>query len=224
MVDLVQEFFKRDLSEAEHEALSKLLEGSPEASARYEGLLQQNYLATGLPQPTLPHGLQNLPQARGSGTALLSGGLKILLAGLVAGAALWKFWPQPKVETSLPTQTKAIPNVVQKPVIASIKRSTNKPAPVQPLAGSPSQEGQELSVLVDAPQKSLVTVRILDASGKEVRALYTGFVEAGHWNFKWDGLLENGQPAGAGDYRIDVQSGAAHQTKDIRIKLNPSSP
>jgi flagellar hook assembly protein FlgD len=94
----------------------------------------------------------------------------------------------------------------------------------EPERVSPAQEGQELSVLVDAPQKTLVTVRILDAGGKELRALYTGFVEAGHWNFKWDGLLENGQPAGAGEYRIDVQTGAAHQTKDIRLKIQPVSP
>jgi hypothetical protein len=222
MTDLVQEFFTRDLSEVEHEALSKLLEGSPEATARYEGLLQQNYLATGLPQPTLPHSLQSLPHVGGGGMTIWGGGLKILLAGLVAGAALWKFWPQPKVEGTLPQTAQQV--TFPKPSVASLKMSAHKPAPIEPSALNPAQEGQELSVLVDAPQKALVTVRILDAGGREVRALYTGFVQAGRWNFTWDGLLENGRSAGPGDYRIDVQTGAAHQTKDIRIKLGTLSP
>ena len=69
-----------------------------------------------------------------------------------------------------------------------------------------------------------MTVRILDPAGKEVRALYTGFVGAGRWNFQWDGLLQDGQAAGAGDYRIDVQAGEAHLSKDIRVKLQPPAP
>ncbi len=79
-------------------------------------------------------------------------------------------------------------------------------------------------MVLNAPQKSLVTVRILDAEGKEVRALYTGFVESGRWSFQWDGLLENGEPANAGSYRIDVQSGESHLSKDIQIKLNTTNP
>jgi flagellar hook assembly protein FlgD len=97
------------------------------------------------------------------------------------------------------------------------------PAPFHPVAAQPGQEGQELSVVVNAPQKSLVTVRILDAGGKEVRVLYTGFVDSGRWAFKWDGLLENGAPANPGQYRIDVQSGSAHLSKDIQIKVKPAS-
>jgi hypothetical protein len=216
MTDLVQEFFTRELTEAEHAALSKLLEASPDAALNYERLLEQNYLATGLPQPTLPQGLQTLAQPGTGGLASWGGAIKVLLVGLTAaGVVLWKFWPQPKASTPMPIPQPAIHRTVEKPMAAPV----HKPAPVQPLAAGPAQEGQELNVVVAAPQRSLVTVRILDASGKEVRALYTGFVEAGRWDFKWDGLLENGEAAGAGDYRIDVQTGAAHLFKDISIKL-----
>ena len=219
MVDLVQEFFKRDLTEAEHEALSKLLECSPEAASGYERLLEQNYLATGLPQPTLPKGLQSLPHHGAGGLTGLGSSIKIFLAVLaVSGIALWKFWPQTKAEISMPVQ-QPVQQILEKHLTTNVKPLVKKPAPIQPSAAEPTQEGQELSVVVNAPQRSLVTVRILDPAGKEVRALYTGFVEPGRWNFKWDGLLGNGELAGAGDYRIDVQTGEAHQTKDIWIKL-----
>lgn len=213
MTDLVQEFFQRDLTEAEHEALSGLLAGSPEAAERYEGLLKENYLATGLPQPVLPKGLHHLPHA-GGGLAPLA----LTLAGLaVVGVLAWKFWPQPQ---PMPAVTKA-PVEAPQPVM---KQVLKKPAAVEPLAAGPGQEGQELSVIVNAPQRSLVTVRILDAQGKEVRALYTGFVEPGKWAFQWDGLLRDGRAADAGDYRIDVQSGAAHLTKEVKIRISPASP
>ena len=219
MADLVQEFFTRDLSEAEHAALSKLLEGSPDAALSYERLLEQNYLATGLPQPTLPKGLQSLPQSGAGGITGLGSSIKIFLVVLAAtGAVLWKFWPQTKAEISMPVQQPA-QQILEKHLTAQVKPAVKKIAPLLPSAAGSTREGQELSVVVDAPQRSLVTVRILNPAGKEVRALYTGFVEPGRWNFKWDGLLENGEAAGAGDYRIDVQTGAAHQSKDIRIKL-----
>jgi hypothetical protein len=225
MTSLVEEFFTRDLSEAEHEALSKLLEGSPEAASRYEGLLEKNYLATGLPQPNIPQSLASLPHLGGSRLTVAGGTLKLLLVGLaLVGTALWKFWPAPHAEISQPVQALAVEPVHKKAPAAKALPAVKQPAPIQPVEAGIGSEGQELSLEVDAPQRSLVTVRILDSSGKEVRALYAGFVEAGRWNFQWDGLLENGEAAGAGDYRIDVQTGAVHQTKDIRIQLRPTAP
>ena len=183
-------------------------------------LLEQNYLATGLPQPTLPQGLRYLPKGGGS---LFKGILpKLLAAGLavVAGGLAWKFWPQAEVPAAI--QQPATQPMVQKHSIPAVIH--RKPAPVEPLAAGPAQEGQELSVILNTAQKSLVTVRILGPDGREVRALYTGFVAPGKWAFQWDGLLGDGQPAGAGDYKIDVQSGEAHLSKDIQIKLKPSNP
>ena len=225
MVDLVQEFFKRDLSVAEQESLSKLLEGSPEAALSYENLLEQNYLATGLPQPTLPQGLHSLPRIGGGGPMVWSGAAKILLAVLaLGGAVLWKFWSAGKAEISMAAPPPSVQQTIDNPLTEPVNHGLKKPVRVEPQASGPVQEGQELSVVVNAPKKSLVTVRILDQAGKEIRVLYTGFVEAGRWNFQWDGLLGNGEAADAGEYRIDVQTGAAHQAKDIRVKLGPPSP
>ena len=220
MADLIEQFFARDLSEAEHEALTKLVRDSPEAARQYERLLEQNYLATGLPQPTLPNGLNSLPKTTGNllGKGVLS---KMVAVGLaaVAGTVLWKFWSMPHPSTP-PAIQRPVQVISPKPAPPALARQ--KPAPVQPLAAGPGQEGQELSVVVNTAQKSLVTVRILDGQGNEVRAIYTGFVEPGHWSFQWDGLLENGEAANPGNYQIDVQSGETHLSKNIQIKLNPT--
>jgi hypothetical protein len=212
MTDLIQAFFERDLNESEHEALSKLLEGSPDAVLRYESLLEQNYQATGLPQPTLPQSLKTLPQ--GGGWLSRVGWAKFAAVGMVVlGGVLWKFWPEPKAECPLPSpqvQTLQVPH----PIVSGVK----KPLLRRSLASEPVQDGQELSVVLDVPLKSLVTVRILDAEGREVRNLHAGFVDPGRRTFQWDGLLENGAPASAGFYRIDVQSGATRLSKGIQIK------
>jgi hypothetical protein len=212
MTDLTQEFFKRDLNESEHESLSKILEESPDAALRYESLLEQNYLATGLPQPTLPQNLQSLPQ--GGGWVSRVGWTKFAAVGMVVlGGALWKFWPETKTEYPLPSpQVQALP--VPRPIHFGVKT----PASSRSLSSEPVQNGQELSVVVDVPRKALVTVRILDAEGREIRNLHAGFVDPGRWTFQWDGLLENGVPASTGFYRIDVQSGTTHLSKDIQIK------
>jgi FlgD Ig-like domain len=215
MADLIQEFFQRDLSEAEQESLNGLLAESPDAASRYENLLEQNYRATGLPRPRLPRSLRTLRFPGSGGLAGASPWVKILVLSLAAaGAALWKFWPRPQAEVRVPSAQTAPAAVAAQDASRRASLPWVRPQPVKP-----SEEGQELSVVVESPQTALVTVRILDAAGREVRALYTGFVQPGRWSFQWDGMLSNGQPAPAGNYRIDVQSGASHQTKDIKIKL-----
>lgn len=214
MADLIQSFFTRDLSEPEHEALSKLLEESPEAALRYEELLEKSYLATGLPQPTLPRALRSLPPSGGWGAGL--GWIKYLALGLaVLGVALWKFWPEPQVNE--------VPSAPKAPLLKApnLSRPGLRPHSPRPPANGSIQAGHELSVVVDVPQKTLVTVRILNAAGGEIRSLYTGFADPGRRTFRWDGLLANGNPADAGYYRIEVQSGSTRQIKVIQIKAEP---
>lgn len=134
----------------------------------------------------------------------------MIAAGL--GYAVFKFWP---VSPVIPA------SVVPAPVISvSQPAAVVKLLPVQPRAVSSTATGEQLSVVVGAQEKTLVTVRILDHEGQEIRDLYTGFVQPGHWAFRWDGDLSDGTPATAGQYHIDVQTGALHQTKAIRIKPN----
>lgn len=213
MADLIKAFFERELSEAEADALGNLLQQSPEEAMRYEGLLEQHYLATGLPLPQVPRSL-TLPT--GTGGLGTTGWTAIaVLATLSAAGLLWKFWPQAPVQTPLKSAAPTIKvGVPRNPVVsAPVQPSSVQPAPVEATA-----EGEELSVVVGTQAKSLVTVRILDATGREVRGLFAGFVQPGQWAFKWDGDLSNGVPAPAGEYQIDVQTGSQHQYKTIRIK------
>jgi len=211
MADLIHEFFERELNEAESDALSEQLRLSTDESLRFEGLLESHYLATGLPLPELPASLQNLPlNPGGLGSAL---GLKLVAVLIAAGLGymVFKFWPSPAVA----------PQAVLAPEVSVSQPSAiTKLLPVQPKSVSSTATGEELSVVVGAQEKTLVTVRILNQEGKEIRDLYTGFVQPGHWSFQWDGDLSNGVAAPAGNYEIDVQTGALHQTKDIRIKSN----
>jgi hypothetical protein len=214
MVDLIQTFFERELSESESDSLGRLLQESPDSAMRFEGLLETHYLATGLPAPELPEALKNFsPGAGGLGAV----GWGALALAVIAGAGLlaWKFWPvseigQPVVAQPLvPVSRISAPKVMRKSMLP----------PVHSEPTGPSAVGEELSVVVDTREKSLVTVRVLNAAGREVRHLFTGFVEPGQRSFQWDGNLSAGEPAPAGNYKIDVQTGGSHQTKDIRLNL-----
>jgi hypothetical protein len=218
MADLIQEFFQRDLTEAEQEALSQSLQGSPEEALRYERLLEQNYLATGLPSPSLPKGLGSLPGTAASlaSKTVLPQVMAFLVCLAVAGVAVWKFWPKTELAPSAPGLAASME---AKPI-----QALSRVAPEKLRAARPQAEGDELSVVVAAAERSLVTVRVLDPAGHEVRALYTGFVDPGHWSFQWDGRLGDGEPAAPGDYLIDVQSGGAHQTKSLHIHVRPALP
>jgi hypothetical protein len=213
MADLIHQFFERELTEAESDALGNQLMLSTDDSLRFEGLLESHYAATGLPLPELPASLQNLPlNPGGLGTAL---GLKLFVVLIATGLgyAVLKFWP-----------SAAVPAKVNLAPVGSISQSqpaaVAKLLPVHPQQVGATAVGEELSVMVGAQEKTLVTVRILNHEGREVRDLYTGFVQPGHWSFQWDGELSDGVPAPAGDYQIDVQTGDLHQIKDIQIKPN----
>jgi hypothetical protein len=214
MVDLIQAFFERELSESEADLLGKLLQESPDSALRFEGLLETHYLATGLPSPELPLSLQKFTPVAGKLGALGWGALAVAIATGV-GLLAWKLWPvseigQPVAARSLvPVSRISAPKAIKKSILSSVHSEPTGPSAV----------GEELSVVVDTREKSLVTVRVLNAAGQEVRHLFTGFVEPGQRSFQWDGNLSAGEPAPPGSYRIDVQTGDSHQTKNIRLNL-----
>ncbi|HTC21346.1 MAG TPA: FlgD immunoglobulin-like domain containing protein, partial [bacterium] len=208
MADLTQEFFEREFSESDGDSLKALLEESPEAVLRFERLLESHYLATGLPSPELPPSLQSLPFKPGGWGAF--GAWKLLSVLAAAGLAFvaWKYWPSSQTLAIQPAPVPAAMSQAPAPVIANPRPAQAVlPPTVEPQPAGPMAEGKELSVVVGTQEKTLVTVRILGQGGREIRDLYTGFVQPGHWSFKWDGELSDGNPAPAGDYQIDVQSG-----------------
>ena len=217
MVDLIQAFFERELSESEADLLGKLLQESPDSALRFEGLLETHYLATGLPLPQLPSSLQKLAPGAGKLGVLGWAGLAVAVSAGV-GLMVWKFWPVSEIAEPVVVEPLApMAHVSKIPEPRIVKKLTSSSVHAEP--AGPSAVGEELSVVVDTPEKSLVTVRVLNAAGQEVRHLFTGFVDPGQRSFQWDGNLSAGEPAPAGSYKIDVQTGASHQTKDIRVNL-----
>lgn len=223
MADLILEFFKRDLNENEMEELGRLLERSPEEALRFGSGMEKLYLGTGYPLPKLPKGLKPLPKPPGGGGGFAAGGMagatKITLLALMvtgAGLSIWKYWLSPAPAS---TAAVGIPTVAPNP--PSPRATVHHAAlSLPPIAAGPKEKGDELSIFLDSPQRALVTVRILDFTGAEVRQIYAGFVESGRWQFKWDGLLSGGETAPPGSYRIEVRSGAKRLEKTVQIKSN----
>ena len=93
-MNLIDEFFKRDLTESESQDLDQLLEHSPEEATRFAARMEKEYFSLGLPAPQMPKGM--ITQIS---STLWSPGVSALVAGgfLSAGRALsWWLWPSPK--------------------------------------------------------------------------------------------------------------------------------
>jgi hypothetical protein len=219
MTNLVDQFFQRNLSEAEAQSLEELLGRSPEDALRLGEKMKQEYLAMGLPLPTLPkHFGPSLP---GTGLPLLKSALlAAVLAG--AGAFTWWFWSKPALQATVPlasVEKQALPETLPREVLA---RPQDKlpPPPLeipQRLTGS-GVEGNRLSVVVELESPAPVEVRILDPKDQPVRTLYQGNLEAGKWAIHWDGFLADGSKAPGGDYRIQVKSGSTEMSKNVSIE------
>ncbi|HJT24548.1 MAG TPA: FlgD immunoglobulin-like domain containing protein [bacterium] len=211
MTNLVEEFFKRDLTEAEADGLEKLLENSPEDALRFGQNLEQQYLSLGLTVPQIPsHFGPELPKAGW-------GFLKSLLAAVTltgAGLLTWHLWPKPQEVITLPAQKAVLPHTLSWP------KAKLPPPPVeipQRLTGA-SQEGNRLSVVVELDHAAPIQVCIYNPANQRVRDLYQGNLQPGKWSIHWDGLLTDGSKAPSGNYRIQVQSGTTEMSKNVVIE------
>lgn len=207
MTDLIGEFFKRDLSEAEAQALDSLLENSSEGSLRFGQMLRGEYLGLGLPDPGAA-----LPTPAPAPLALTKAAL-VLAGVMAAGTVGWWFWPAPQVISIANSIQPAAPKTIMK---------TKTPLAPPPLViperlNVSSPEGNRLSVVVELAKPAPVKVFIQDDRGQVVRALYDGKLEAGKWSLRWDGLLADGAKAPSGDYRIQVESGSHKMAKNVSV-------
>jgi hypothetical protein len=212
MADLIQAFFDRDLTEVESSQLEKLLRDSTDQAGRFAELSEKAYLATGLPPHVWPGKPITIPHIGGMGW-----GLKLFLALCAVGLGTVLYLVKTPPPPSLPVQqtAPALPPVRSLPV-AKPKFVMPKKMLAQPV--SPQWVADELSVVVETEKSSLVTVLIKDTSGREIRDLYAGVLDPGHWAFRWDGQGKDGKPVAPGDYQIQVQNGSNVLTKKIRIE------
>jgi hypothetical protein len=229
--DLLKEFFKRDLTEAEEEQLGQELASGPKKSMRFARLASLAYLKTGLPHPGDPHGGPGLGPHWGG----LGGGMTLkILTTVAAGSAAVFYYSQTHHPPVAPPITQTLPARIApaQPVIKTAPSVRLATAPstfvapqtshpmgmVRPEAYDPSAKYEGLDLMVERKTTGLVTLRVMDPAGKEVRLLYAGILKPGKWHFLWEGKLENGDLAQPGTYMIEVQSGSEVLTKQIVIQ------
>ena len=202
---LLDEYFKRDLTEAEEEQLAQWLSSHGEEAQRFLGLMEAHYRSLGVPEPgwTEKHLPRFFPKPFYRQTWFK---LLCVLAAASAGYSSFRWWSQAKAPALRPG---ALP-------IPSGPGPQSSPRVSIPKV-LPRRTRVELSISVDNPRTGLVTVKVLDGSGKEIRILFAGIMPGGQRTFRWDGKGENGRVAPAGDYCLEVTSGQAVMRKTVHL-------
>ena len=219
MPDLTQDYFQRDLSDAEWAQLGRQLQAEGGSADRFLEGAERYYLEIGLKPPQPPRGTGGL----GAGLAL---GLTLgLVAGLGLGAWLWRAAAVPSVAEATPTVS-AAPTPAPTAVPTPARRAPAAAAAPPPMpdrvppehVSSPGFPG--LEAVVELQGSGLVTARVLDPSGQERRLLKAGLLEAGRWRFGWDGRDEAGRGVEPGAYVIEVQEGERVLRKTVVVGVS----
>ena len=206
---LLEEYFKRDLTESEEEQLAQWLSSHGDDAQRFIGLMEAHYRTLGLPEPgwtekPLPRFFPKPFYRRIWFKALCV----LVLAS--SGYLAYRWWFRAQAPALSPSPAPALtPASSPKPF-----RNNN---PASPVRSSRRKTRMELSISVDNPKTGLVTVKVLDGSGKEIRILFAGIMPAGQRTFQWDGKGENSLVAPAGDYRLEVTSGQTVMRKAVHL-------
>jgi hypothetical protein len=216
MIDLVDEFFKRNLTEAEAQSLEELLDKSPEASSRFGDMLQQEYVSLGLPEPKIPknfHSPVSIPPIAWFGPVL---GFSALV-GVALVSLAW--WAKSHSELKVPVMTAAL---TQPPIVAEISKKTEvlppPPIEVPQKLEDDSVEGSRLSVVVELEKLARVQVRVLNPQDQSLRVLFEGPLSPGKWAIQWDGRLSDGTEADPGKYLIQVKAGSQVMSKSVSVE------
>jgi hypothetical protein len=212
---LLDEYFKRDLTEAEEEQLAQGLSSSEEDAQRFIGLMESHYRSLGLPEPEWAEGPLPAFFPKSRFRSIWKGlGVLLLLTIVGLGYFLYRSLSQTGELSSQAPLTPAI----ETPVPEKANHAKPKTAPTTKT--SKGRIYEELSVVVDNPQPGLVTVKVKDSSGSEVNTLYAGILPSGQKTFTWDGKAGNGLVAHPGTYYLEVTSGAHILRKKIHLGSN----
>jgi len=224
MSDLIEKFFREDLTEAEEKTLSEQLLHSEEAADRFGALSEQKYVSYGLTEPVL-----------GDGGFLKTWGklILLLLAGLtILGVTGWAMLccVRQRVTAEIPAETAPLLGSVapiektspSQPVASSTVRKVVRQvveAPPTPVMTDHSPaKGKGLQIVFRMSTEGRAAIRVLDPSGAEVRRLFDGTMKTGSWSVDWDGHLADGKAARPGLYHIEVQTNGIVKSREVRIR------
>jgi hypothetical protein len=203
MNELAKALFERDLNLQEMDELGALLQASPELAMELREHARSFYLGMGLPEPE--------PGPRRKGWIIGGAAGLALLLGLAYWGGMGGRVTRPDLGGSpeafdvAPSTTTARPDAASAAGTHALRQAASK------------DTGDYLSVVVKRSKPGQVGVRILDATGRELRTLFQGRVEAGSLNFKWDGKLKDGSTAAPGSYSIEVNEDGRLRTKRVRL-------
>ncbi|HVM31672.1 MAG TPA: FlgD immunoglobulin-like domain containing protein [bacterium] len=223
--DLIEKFFKADLTESEEADLGERLKSSTEEALRFGARAEERYRAYGLPEPQLAKPLA-LPGTR-SPLSWMHLGLKALAALLALALAsvvvfgLWRAFAPPADSGAPDLNASAPPVSGAEPTVVAPQRWPRALAPVLTpvdLSRSPGRALSSLSIRVEKAQAGPVTVEVLNLEGAPLVKLYQGDLAAGLWGFEWNGRLKDGSAAKSGYYQIQLDSDSGPQKKIIQIQ------
>ncbi len=236
MSDLIEKYFREDLTEAEDKALGELLSSSDDAAQRFGAMAEAKYASYGLPEP-------GISDAVTPDTSFLKPWMIPAAALLIAGGATW--WmtrgapcpsevSAPAVVAPVPEEPAQaapksdVPRKVTKPSLPSPKAPTaevvSEPPPAlsaiepPPETAANRESYPKTRVVVNRSTSGIVTVRVIGPDGTVVRKMYEGLLQAGRWSFDWDGRLDDGRGVSPGRYRIEVVSGGSVQSREVLIR------
>ena len=204
--DLVKDFFERDLSDAELEALQERLASSEEAlrfSAEAErfhrGLGAAAAVALKLAQAGKAGGFWSTGLGLAGKSAALKAVLVLAGGGLIAlgGVQAYQAYHQP--------EGAPVAQALPQPVAAAPK----------PLAGA---RGKQVALKLDLEAPARVTAMVLDEEKRLVRDLGTRDMAAGPQRLVWDGYDDQGQVPRPGRYQVVLRWNGKEAGKWVELR------
>jgi hypothetical protein len=229
MTNMIDKYFREDLTEAEEKILGEELLRSEESANRFAALAEQKYHSYGLPEPVWQGG----GQAGGSFLRTWGKLILLLLGGLavfgVTGWAMLRCVRQqasaevptvtaPLMETNAPIEkprvSKPAASIAAQKIVAQVVGAP--PTPV--VADSSPTQGKGLQIVFHMITEGRAAIRVLNPTGVEVRRLFDGNMKTGSWSVDWDGRLTDGRPATPGLYHVEVMTNGITKVREVRIR------
>jgi len=208
MTDLIEQFFKRDLTEAEENTLAESLRSDDGSAEKFGKSLDEAYTRTGLPDPggSGPEGPAGNPT--GVGPWILGGvGIAILACmGWVAFQMVHRC-PVPVAQV----EPVGAPEAVEAPKPAYHPKTAQAPEPVK-------QAFKLVKVVVNQASEGPVSVIVVGPQGQLVQNLYQGDLKSGKWSFGWDGRRLDGSAVSAGTYSVEIHTALGLQSREVVVK------
>ncbi len=220
MADLLREFFRRDLSLEEFDALVAELDSSEWRSWQMARAAARAYARTGLPRVEPSPGFNWL-------------GLGLGLLALAGAAAAWVVFmgtgtdgglkPSAPSQVLEPRSPAPAPKAQARPRAGGPKEKPRE-APVSQapqlemrlLRGADRRLSLEVNLSTHSPLPS--TLEIRDAQGGLARTLHQGRLAPGRWRFEWDLRRGDGKTVAPDIYYIRFLQGSQQLSRAVEVE------